>query len=210
MSTSRQSDSKPIVAGIDVGGDRKGFHAVALNDGRFIDKKTDCDPDQIVEWCLHNEASVVAVDAPCHWSQKGASRLAERRLAEKKICCFATPTRERAEGRNFYRWMFNGERLYRALASEYQLFDGTSTSGPTCFETFPHAIMCSFNGKPIIGGRKVATRRSALASRGYDVSKLTNIDFVDAALCAVTAEKFRAGQYATYGDCEDGIIVVPA
>jgi hypothetical protein len=94
MNAFTQTSSKRTVAGIDVGGDRKGFHAVALKDGQFIDQKTDCDPEKIVEWCLHNEASVVAVDAPCQWSQKGASRLAERHLAEKKIYCFATPTRK--------------------------------------------------------------------------------------------------------------------
>jgi len=209
MSVFTQTTSKRTVAGIDVGGDRKGFHAVALNDGRFIDQKTDCDPEKIVEWCLHNQASVVAVDAPCLWSRKGGSRLAERHLAAKKIYCFATPTRERAEGRNFYRWMFNGERLYQALASKYQLFDGKARSRRICFEIFPHATMCSFNGLVKVG-RKAATRRAALKGQGYDVSRLTNIDFVDAALCAFTAKKFRAGQYASYGECEEGVIVVPA
>lgn len=210
MSAFKQTSFKQAVAGIDVGGDRKGFHAVALSDGRFIDKKTDCDPEKIVEWCLHHNAGVVAVDAPCLWSRKGGSRLAERHLAAKKIHCFATPTRQGAEGRNFYRWMFNGEKLYQALALEYQLFDGTATSGAICFETFPHAIMRSLNGLPIRAGGKAATRRAALKSEGYDVSRLTNIDFVDAALCAFTAKKFRAGQYTSYGECEEGVIVVPA
>lgn len=164
MSAFTQKSFKPTVAGIDVGGDRKGFHAVILNDGRFIDQKTDCDAEKIVKWCLQNEARIVAVDAPCQWSRKGASRLAERQLAQKQIHCFATPIRERAEGKNFYRWMFNGERLYQALAAEYQLFDGTITEGLTCFETFPHAIMCSLNGLPVKAGGKAATRRAVLKS----------------------------------------------
>ena len=210
MSAFKQSSSKQAVAGIDVGDDRKGFHAVALRDGRFIGQKTACDPEKIVEWCLRNEAGVVAVDAPCQWSRKGGSRLAERHLAAKRIHCFATPTRERAQGRNFYDWVFNGERLYRALASEAPLFDGTGGSGQICFETFPHAIMCSLDGLSIKAGGKAATRRAALKRQGYDVSTLTNIDFVDAALCAFTAKKFLAGQYASYGECERGVIVVPA
>ncbi len=106
--------------------------------------------------------------------------------------------------------MFNGERLYRALAGEYELFDGTARSGRTCFETFPHAIMCALDGLPVKAGGKATTRRAALTSRNYDVRNLTSIDFVDAALCAFTAEKFRAGQFAPYGDSEEGIIVLPS
>lgn len=201
--------SSSIVVGIDVGGTAKGFHAVALRGGAYLDKFNSCDALEVASWCRQVSAQYIGIDAPCHWSQKGASRLAERCLAGKKIHCFATPTRQEAEGRNFYRWMFNGERLYQALAGEYKLFDGTRTSGPLCFETFPHAIMCSLNGLPVKAGGKAATRRAVLKSRGYDVSKLTNIDFVDAALCAFTAEKFRAGQFARCGDCEEGIIVLP-
>lgn len=117
--------------------------------------------------------------------------------------------RERAEGRSFYHWMFNGESLYQCLAFKYHLFEGTATTGQICFETFPHAIMCSLNGIPVKAGRKATTRRAALKSRGYDVSELKNIDFVDAALCAITAENFRKGHYKSYGKAEDGIIVVP-
>ena len=67
------------VAEIDVGGARKGFHAVALRDGVF-ETLTSIDPDEIVHWCLERHATIVAVDAPCGWSQAGASRLAERQL----------------------------------------------------------------------------------------------------------------------------------
>ena len=37
--------SKTTVVGIDVGGKRKGFHAVALRDGTFVDRITDPDPN---------------------------------------------------------------------------------------------------------------------------------------------------------------------
>ena len=91
------SAAKSTVIGIDAGGERKGFHAVALAGGTFAATLASSDPVVIVSWCRHMKAAVVAVDAPCGWSAGGASRLAERSLAigDKQITCFATPTRTR-------------------------------------------------------------------------------------------------------------------
>ena len=118
------------VIGIDVGGERKGFHAVALQNGTFVATLAHTDPALIVSWCRQLKAMVVAVDAPCGWSAGGASRLAERSLAigGNKISCFATPTRARANRSNFYKWVFNGVRLYQQLAQHYRLFDGARRS----------------------------------------------------------------------------------
>ena len=49
-----------------------------------------------------------------------------------------------------------------------------------------------------------------LWAEGYDVSPLANIDFVDAALCALTAERFLLRRTISFGDKEEGFIVVPA
>lgn len=38
---------------------------------------------------------------------------------------------------------------------------------------------------------------------------VSNIDFVDAALCAVAAEAFTCGEVELYGDAEEGYVVVP-
>jgi len=38
---------------------------------------------------------------------------------------------------------------------------------------------------------------------------MSNIDFVDAALCAVAADAFRRGDVKLYGDAEEGYVVVP-
>ena len=38
---------KPTVVGIDVGGKQKGFHAVSFNDGKFLSKTTNLNPDEI-------------------------------------------------------------------------------------------------------------------------------------------------------------------
>ena len=200
------------VVGIDVGGERKGFHAVALRNGVF-EKATSTEPAEIVRWCLQRNVSIVAVDAPCRWSQSTSSRSAERdlKLAGRKIHCFATPTRSHAlaHKRGFYDWVFNGETLYDLLAPHYPLFDGKPQEGPICFETFPHAIVCAFAGKVVRAKPKQSERRKVLRGRGYDDSPLSNIDFIDAALCAVTAERFREGHTIQFGRRDEGFIVMP-
>jgi predicted nuclease with RNAse H fold len=198
------------VVGIDVGGKRKGFHAVVLRDGVFA-KMTSTDPAAIVNWCGERGAKIVAVDAPCGWSQSGSSRLAERdlKLGNKKIHCFATPTRAAAQAHNkgFYGWVFNGERLYKELVPHYLLFDGNGCTAPACFESFPHAIACFLSGKVV--SREKNIRRSILAAQGYDESSLPNADFVDAALCALAARAFREGRSQHFGQKGEGFIVVP-
>lgn len=203
--------SQRTVVGIDVGGPRKGFHAVALRHGKFVDRKAHPDPNLIVEWCVNREAVVIAVDAPCRWSRSGSSRLAERELhvSGKKVHCFATPTRKGALRRNFYRWVFNAERLYKSLDAHYPLFDGKNRHGEVCFETFPHAILCAMAGRVVSTKPKGVTRRTALKERGYDVGDLPNIDFVDAALCAVAADAFHEKRCHIYGDTIEGFILIP-
>lgn len=208
------SQPLPIVVGIDVGGEGKGFHAVALRRGAFVDKAKATDPAVIARWCVHHDAIVVAVDAPCKWSRAGSSRPAERalELSGEKIHCFATPTRKCAldNGTRFYNWVFNGERLYRQLVNDYPLFDGERREGPVCIETLPHAIVCAMAGRVIPARPKGAVRRAALKRGGYDASGLPNIDFVDAALCAVAADEFRKGRFRPFGSSDEGIVVVAA
>lgn len=198
------------VIGIDVGGRGKGFHAVALRNGEFqaqhFRKATN-----MKDWCLEQDAEVVAIDAPCAWSASGSSRLAERSLAigGETIQCFKTPTRTSAKGRAFYEWVFNGAELYQRLVHHYRLFDGTRARGKIVLETFPHAVVCALEGRVIPARPKATTRRRMLRDQGYDDGPLANIDFVDAALCALTAERFLLGRTRSFGDAEEGFIVVP-
>ena len=203
------------VVGIDVGGERKGFHAVAFFNGRFVDKVKNADPGIITTWCIIHKAKIVAVDAPCLWSLKGSSRLVERELniAGEKIHCFATPTREKAISNKakFYDWVLNGEKLYKALESnKYPLFNYKRTKGNVCIETFPHAVVCAMAGQVIPAKPKLERRRDALEHLGLDITDLNNIDFLDAALCAVAANEFLKGKYHAFGDRHEGFIVVPA
>jgi predicted RNase H-like nuclease len=154
------------------------------------------------------------VDAPSGWSQSDSSRQAERelKLGDKKIHCFATPTHDQAlaDESGFYNWVFNGEKLYKELASHYPLFDGECREGPICFETFPHAVVCALAGRVVPAKPKTRNRRNVLLAQGYDVKSLPNIDFIDAALCAVAAEEFRQGRIKYFGGQDEGFIVVPA
>lgn len=205
------SDKTCIVIGIDVGGPRKGFHAVALCQGRYWDKFAAHDAASITTWCKRVGAHAVGIDAPCHWSLSGRARPAERALAAEGIHAFATPSRAAAEGRDFYRWMFNGAELFQLIQVHYRLFDGgNAAAGPLCFETFPQAVACALSGKIVSAKRKGAIRRELLREVGIDTAPLTNIDTVDAALCAFTAHSLLVGSVKTYGDAAEGFIIVPA
>jgi predicted RNase H-like nuclease len=126
------------------------------------------------------------------------------------IQCFKTPTRERARGIRFYDWILNGEKLYRQFVlHHYSLFDGEHRDGPVVLETFPHAVVCALKGGVVAAKPKTKNRRDALRDRGYDISMLDNIDFVDAALCALTAESFLRDRWQCFGDKQEGFIVVP-
>ena len=201
--------SNNTVIGIDVGGSRKGFHAVVLRDGNICGKKSDLKPKAIVEWCLEQDASVVGVDAPCMWSAAGKSRAAERELNKEGKHCFSTPTRERAQGNPFFSWMLNGEKLFQALLAHFSLYTGQRNAEPVCFETFPHAIVCALKGRIVPAHPKTSARREVLKNLGLDISSLSNIDFVDAALCAVAADAFRRDRFTAFGDANEGYVVVP-
>jgi len=197
--------------GIDVGNERKGFHAVALRDGKFLDKMSSIHPPDIVSWCLDHNARVVAADAPCRWSENDLSRLAERELMKNGIWCFSTPTKQKANLHDFYKWMLNGEKLYECLEShQFARFDGERTGDLICIETFPHAIICALEGRVVPTKPKIKKRREALLKEGYDIDTLSNIDFVDAALCAIAANDFRKDNYKKFGDRKEGFIIVPA
>jgi predicted RNase H-like nuclease len=199
-----------IVAGINVGGTAKGFHAVALRKGKFMGRSHFSTALEASDWCRDTHADIVAVDAPCRWSTTGRARPAERALAAARIFAYATPTFEVAEAKAFYRWMLNGAALYRLLEHEYTLWDGRAPNGRTCLETFPHAAACALAGRILPARQKCTNRREVLRRAGIDTAMLTNIDYVDAALCAVVAESVRKDEFTKYGDANSGFIFVPS
>jgi predicted nuclease with RNAse H fold len=214
----------PTAVGIDVGGEHKGFHAVAITGGSYSTHIATKDVEELASWCcVTMRARVIAVDAPCRWSKDGHARLAERQLMEKQIWCFSTPTRRRAverEGQsalgkatNHYGWMLQGEALFKALERTHTLCLNLPVVDRQniCFETFPHAITWHLRGGRADASCKRGQRLALLQGAGIDLSKLTNIDLVDAALCALTAYHAATGRECmSFGEPNTGLIIVPA
>lgn len=202
-----------IVAGVDVGGPRKGFHAVALCNGQYLAHCESRSAAEIANWCRARGAGLIGVDAPCCWSKGGGARGCERRLMEKKIWCFSTPTRAAAKDheRGYYNWMFNGEDLYQELQTTHALFRGGlgADNRPMCFETFPHAVTWALAGEPVLASNKRTQRPELLRQAGVATENLKGIDRIDAALCALAADYLALGATVTYGDPSEGLIVVP-
>jgi predicted nuclease with RNAse H fold len=204
--------SPPIVAGIDVGSPRKGFHVVGLN-GPTVSKFSSADPIAAVAWCVEFGATVVAVDSPIAWSATGRARPAERALMKSGIWCFSTPTQQIAHthSKNYFGWMLHGAALYKALREHFEIYSGTNgRQRPICFETFPHAATCALAGRVVRARDKSTLRRQLLEDADVCCDSLTNIDYVDAALCALTARRFAQGIFAEHGDPIEGFIVLPA
>ncbi len=210
------SRSAPVVVGIDVGGPKKGFHAVALAGGRYWDRLPTGDVAKLVAWCVENmAATVIAVDAPCRWAKSGEGRLAERELMQAGIWCFSTPTVDTAHQPHptgYYDWMLLGEDLYRALQPTHPVCGEWPIRRPRCcFETFPHAITWHLRGGNADAKQKRPQRRQLLEQQGIALDPLTNIDWVDAALCALTAHLAVTGRkMKAFGESQSGLIIVPA
>lgn len=202
-----------IVAGVDVGGKRKGFHAVALRDGEHLDQMTSRDAAQVAAWCREVSACFIGVDAPCRWSADGRARPAERELMKEKIWCFSTPTQAVAEAhpKGHYDWMLAGAELFEHLEPDSPLFSGgaINPAGAACFETFPHAVTCALRGTIVSAKNKRKDRTALLEKAGIKLPLRSSIDTIDAALCALVAEKFADNSIKSYGDPESGFIVLP-
>jgi predicted nuclease with RNAse H fold len=201
--------SQKITIGIDVGGIKKGFHAVANRDGLYLAQFHSIHPDEVASWVLSHNPSAVAIDAPSMFSLNSGSRKAERDLVSNGMRCFYTPTRALAAKSRFYDWVFNGELLYQKLG--LPIFMGEQSQEICVIETFPHAVqmsLCASDSNPV--GNKRSVRESTLALKAnYDTSQLSNIDFIDAALCAVSADYFAHHQFTAYGCKTEGYIVLP-
>ena len=211
--------SAAVVVGIDVGGARKGFHAVALGAGAVIDRCRTADPQGLARWCAGLGAALVAVDAPGSWGDGGGARPAELALMQVGIPCFASPSRDQALGHptNYYGWMLCGEALYGALeACGYPLADGPPQPDERrCFETFPHAITAlahrALGLGPAQARHKRQQRRQLLERCGVNTAELRGIDWIDAALCALAAQRLAAGApCSVYGAVDSGVLLLPS
>jgi predicted nuclease with RNAse H fold len=200
------------VAGIDVGGSKKGAHLVILRGTEVVLACSRKTPEEMVRLCVERDVEAVGIDAPCRWAVEGARRVAETTLARQRISLFSTPTRERAAQSAFYEWMLTGELIYATFCeAEYPLFSAANArSSRVCFETFPHAITCAMLGMGVArAAEKRVQRRGVLEDADVDTSALKTIDDLDAALCALTAGLLLEAKAVAIGDEPGGYIVVP-
>ncbi|MEB3325374.1 MAG: DUF429 domain-containing protein [Cyanobacteriota bacterium] len=205
----------PLISiGIDVGGARKGFHAVALSGGVLAGQLASRDVPELIHWCRAvMDARVIAIDAPCRWSLDGRPRPCERELLARGIRCFASPTRERAVDHptDYFGWMLQGEALFQGLEPTHPLLASLPIAGPACLETFPHAITWHLRGGHATAAQKQRQRRQLLEQAGIDPKPFSNLDWIDAALCALAAHQAASGgACVSYGEPETGLIVVPS
>lgn len=129
----------------------------------------------------------------------------------KSVWCFSTPTRAGAEAHpsQYYAWMLAGAAMYERLRPTHPVYDGTSPRTNIAIETFPHAITCALANGIVSAKEKRSMRKAFLEKAGLEIKTLTNIDWIDAGLCALTAAKFAAGDVNRFGDPFEGYIVVP-
>ncbi len=133
---------------------------------------------------------------------------------QQAIWCFSTPTADTAHQphpTDYYSWMLRGEALYQALHSTHPASEvWPARRKRFCFETFPHAITWHLRGGNADAKQKRTQRRELLERHGITTDELTNIDWLDAALCALVAHKLAGGEpVKTFGEAETGFIIVP-
>ena len=210
MAATATPDS-PVFIGIDVGGVRKGYHLAVLSPDHFVSSESLPDVVSVVDRCRELAPAAIGVDAPCGWSADGRSREAERALARRGIRAYATPRRDLAKLEGFHAWMLQGEALFAALQPHFPLWSNATVAPtrPFCFETFPHAVTCALRGRIVSGKDKAIDRPALLTAAGITLRPTASQDDVDAALCALTAATVVAGDFETYGNTTEGIIVTP-
>ena len=185
--------------GIDVGGQKKGFHAVCLLDNLIISKIHHQSPLKILHWIESINPNVIAIDSPCGWSSSGNSRQSERELSinGKNISCFSTPTKKKALKSSFYKWVLNGERLYlKLINNKYKVI-----------ETYPYGVSKCFISNS--NKNKINIRKQVLCMNKINFSLLKNIDEIDAGVCSITAQYYYENKIIRFGNKIEGYIYLP-
>lgn len=189
-------------AGVDVGGERKGFHVAVVDGARLVDVRAIASPAAVAGWLAEVQPLLVAVDSPVAPAPAGErSRPDERAFARAGICGIrftperATIAAPRPNGDNYYGWIRNGFTLYDELAQ----------AGLRAVECFPTASWTRWGG-PRSGRGRGAWSEGVL--RGLALGGLPerlDQDCRDAVGAALTARAHTAGQTEIFG-----AIVVPS
>jgi predicted nuclease with RNAse H fold len=189
------------VVGIDVGGERKGFHGCAIDGERIV-----AGPQAIggveaaVDWVAWFEPTTIAIDSPCEAAPAGTkARPDEVEFNRAGICGIRfTPPLDQLAGNPYYAWIVHGLRLYEALA--------TRLPGTALIETFPTAAWTIWHeprGKQARGAWSQDAFDS-LGLAGAPARRLSQDDR-DAVAAALVAHRHEEGETTAYGK-----IIVPA
>jgi predicted nuclease with RNAse H fold len=181
--------------GIDVGGQRKGFDAAVVNEGRLLSLAGRLDKHDVVRLVRDRAPTLIAIDSPRCWAPEGKTARAGELELNRRVCGIRwTPDQASGATGDYYAWIRGGLTLYEALGP----------LGIPLAEVFPTASWTRWSGP-----RGPATRarwsREALASLGLEgIPKRTNQDQRDAIAAAVTARAHTAKRTETFGE-----IIVP-
>lgn len=178
-------------AGIDVGGDRKGFDVALISTELELEELHRLrSPREIVQLLLRSvRPAVVAIDSPESPADDGqTSRSCELRVNQDVCGIRWTPDAATIDANpNYYGWIINGYRVWTALRAE----------GLLVIEVFPTASWTRWLGARN-GRSRAQWSREGLRTLGITgVPSRTNQDQRDAIAAAWTARAAAMGQIAT-------------
>ena len=174
-----------LVAGVDVGGKRKGFHLAVIEGDRVTELEQYPDAQTLATHLIEMKPQAVGIDSPPEWAPDGQkSRPAEREFAKKRICGIRyTPDRTTAQAHpgTYYEWIFNGMELWDALRTRPH-FQGR------LFEVFPTASWTIWHG-PRGNRKREEWSHEALEALPLQLPEVKwTQDLRDAVAAALTAE----------------------
>ena len=180
-------NARPGFVGIDVGGERKGFHAALVCPGEDEVRSLCRAPDAaaIVDWITDEgiTPAVIAIDCPPRCQRAGS----ETRLAERELCRLGfrlqwtrSPAHPPAE------WMVNGERLWTELRLWFP--------EAALIECFPTAAGSALGASPL---------RVSLAAFGPHHASREWKDLLDACICADVARRYAQGSARIAGEGDE-------
>jgi predicted nuclease with RNAse H fold len=196
------------VVGIDVGGERKGFHGCAIEGREVV-----AGPIRLrtvaeaAEWVAALVPTTVALDGPCEPAATGErSRADEREFARARICGIRWTPEEAGLDGAYYAWIVHGLALYKALERAVPAAD--------LIEVFPTAAWTRWIGPRERRGRAAWTSAGleALGGSALDLHGLAartgkprlGQDDRDAIAAALVARQHEEGETVAHGK-----IIVP-
>lgn len=197
--------------GIDVGGLRKGYDLVLLDDARRVagaERHVTLKAlrGHIEAW----QPDVVAIDSPPGWAVE-RTRATEAAVLTLGLQLYRTPWEAEKQANAFYGWMLHGFAAFEAARGcGFARFDGGDRVEGQALEVFPHASATVLAGlRRPEGVEKHVWRREVLVAQGVDTTALKGNDQVDAALCALTGLMAMEGCLCWSGAASEGVIVLP-